>query len=316
VLDEAIREQCSLVIAHHHKIFKGIKKLTGSNLTERLVVKAIKNDIAIYAIHTNLDNVSSGVNKKLAEKLNLQQLQILQPGQSSLKKLVVFCPLSHAEKVRDALFSAGAGHIGRYSDCSFNSSGTGTFKALEGSKPFVGEQDKLHFEEELRIETIVADYRIPAVLSTMKNVHPYEEVAYDVYPLDMHNPLTGAGMIGVLPQPEDAADFLRRVKQSLGTPYLRHNALIERKVKRVAICGGSGSFLIDAAQRAKADIFITGDIKYHDFFEYGGEMTIVDAGHFETEQFTKDLLCDILKEKFPNFALRISGVDTNPVSFL
>jgi len=316
VLDEAIREQCSLVIAHHPMIFKGIKKLTGSNLTERLVVKAIKNDIAIYAIHTNLDNVSSGVNKKLAEKLNLQQLQILQPGQSSLKKLVVFCPLSHAEKVRDALFSAGAGHIGQYSDCSFNSSGTGTFKALEGSNPFVGEQDKLHFEEELRIETIVADYRIPAVLSTMKNVHPYEEVAYDVYPLDMHNPLTGAGMIGVLPQPEDAADFLRRVKQSLGTPYLRHNALIERKVKRVAICGGSGSFLIDAAQRAKADIFITGDIKYHDFFEYGGEMTIVDAGHFETEQFTKDLLCDILKEKFPNFALRISGVDTNPVSFL
>ncbi len=316
VIDEAIRENCELIIAHHPLIFKGIKKLTGSNLTERLIVKAIKNDIAIYAIHTNLDNVSQGVNKKLAEKLNLHDLKILQQGKSELKKLVTFCPVEHLEKVRTAMFEAGAGHIGKYSDCSFNTSGTGSFKALDGSNPFVGEHGKIHLEEEVKIETIVADYRISAVVKAMVKAHPYEEVAYDIYPLNNVNPLTGAGMIGSLNKEEDAAVFLKKVKQSLGTPYIRHNFLVHRKVKKVAICGGSGSFLIDAAYRAGADIFITGDIKYHDFFEYRGEMTIADAGHFETEQFTKDLLYDILKQKFPNFALQISRIDTNPVSFL
>ena len=316
VIDEAIRENCELIIAHHPLIFKGIKKLTGSNLTERLIVKAIKNDIAIYAIHTNLDNVSQGVNKKLAEKLNLHNLKILQQGKSELKKLVTFCPVEHLKKVRTAMFEAGAGHIGNYSDCSFNTSGTGSFKAMDGSNPFVGEHGKIHLEEEIKIETIVADYRISAVVKAMVKAHPYEEAAYDIYPLNNVNPLTGAGMIGTLNKGEDAAVFLEKVKQTLGTPYIRHNFLIHRKVKKVAICGGSGSFLIDAAYRAGADIFITGDIKYHDFFEYKGEMTIADAGHFETEQFTKDLLYDILKQKFPNFALQISRIDTNPVSFL
>ena len=316
VIDEAISENCELIIAHHPMIFKGIKKLTGSNLTERLIVKAIKNDIAIYAIHTNLDNVSQGVNKKLAEKLNLRNVKILQPGKSELMKLVVFCPVDYFEKVRAAMFEAGAGYIGNYSDCSFNTSGTGSFKAMDGSKPFVGEQGKMHEEKEIRIETIVASYRISTVLKAIIKVHPYEEVAYDIYPLNNTDPTIGAGMIGELKQEEDAKTFLQKVKQTLGTPYLRHNSLIQRKVKKVAICGGSGSFLIDTAHRAGADIFISGDIKYHEFFEYKGEMTVADAGHFETEQFTKDLLYDILKEKFPNFALQISGTDTNPVSFL
>ena len=316
VIDEAISKNCELIIAHHPMIFKGIKKLTGGNLTERLIVKAIKNDIAVYAIHTNLDNVSQGVNKKLAEKLGIHNLQILQTGKSELKKLHVFSPLAHFEKVRTAMFEAGAGHIGNYSDCSFNTAGSGSFKALSGSDPFVGEQGKLHEEEEIRIETIVAAYRVSAVVKAMIKAHPYEEVAYDIYPLSNSDPTTGAGMIGELKQEEAASVFLKKVKQSLGTPYLRHNPFIQRQVKKVAICGGSGSFLIDAAYRAGADIFITGDIKYHDFFEYQDEMTIVDAGHFETEQFTKDLLYDILKEKFPNFALQISGIETNPVSFL
>ena len=316
VIDEAIHEKAELIIAHHPMIFKAIKKVTGSNLTERLLVKAIKNDIAVYAVHTNLDNVSHGVNKKLAEKLGLHHVQILQAGKSELKKLVTFCPVDYLEKVRSAMFEAGAGHIGNYSDCSFNSKGTGSFKALEGSHPFVGEQGKIHLEEEIRIETIVADYRLSAVVRAMMNAHPYEEVAYDVYPLHNPNPLVGAGMIGILEKEEEAASFLKRVKQTIGTPYLRHNLLIQRKVKKVAICGGSGSFLIDVAYRSGADIFITADIKYHDFFEHQGEMTIADAGHFETEQFTKDLLYDILKQKFPTFALQISGIDTNPVSFL
>ena len=316
VMDEAVREKCGLIIAHHPMIFKGIRKITGSNLTERLIVKAIQNNIAVYAIHTNLDNVSRGVNKKLAEKLNLQNTRILQTGKSDLRKLVTFCPVAYLEQVRTALFKAGAGYIGNYSDCSFSTGGTGSFKAMEGSDPFVGKLGQLHEEEEIRIETIVPGYRLSGVLRAMIDAHPYEEVAYDIYPLSNSDPATGAGMIGELKDAEDAVVFLSKVKQTLGTPYLRHSPLIQRKVKKVAICGGSGSFLIPDAGREGADIFITGDIKYHDFFDYQGDMTIVDAGHFETEQFTKDLLFDILKEKFPNFALQISGIDTNPVSFL
>ena len=233
-----------------------------------------------------------------------------------MKKLVTFCPHEHIEVVRQAIFNAGAGHIGNYSDCGFTSSGKGSFKAMEGSKPFVGEQGKLHEEEEIRIETIVPDYLLQNVISRMISAHPYEEVAYDVYPLDNINPLTGAGMIGELENEVSMLDFLLKVKQKLGTPHLRHSPMIDRKVRKVAICGGSGAFLIHNAYRAGADIFISGDIKYHDFFEYNGDMCIVDAGHFETEQFTKDLLYDYLKRKFPNFALQISGIDTNPVSFL
>ena len=316
VIEEAIDENCGLIIAHHPIIFKGIKKITGSNLSERLIVKAIKNDIAVYAIHTNLDNVLQGVNKRLAEKLELHKVQILQPGKSSLKKLVTFCPVNHLEKVRNEMFVAGAGHIGNYSNCSFNTAGSGSFKALSGSNPFVGEQGKLHEEEEIRLETVVPDYKLQTVIKAMIKAHPYEEVAYDVYPLSNSNPTIGAGMIGELKNEMDITVFLEKVKQVLGTPYIRHNSLIQRKLKKVAICGGSGSFLIQHAHRSEADIFITGDIKYHDFFEYQGEMTIADAGHFETEQFTKDLLYDILKENFPNFALQISRIDTNPVSFL
>jgi dinuclear metal center YbgI/SA1388 family protein len=316
VIDEAVLNNCNLIIAHHPIIFKGIKKLRGDNLVEQVVIKAIKNDIAIYAIHTNLDNVWQGVNNKLAEKLELHKLQILQPGKSELKKLVTFCPLDHVEKVRIAMFKAGAGHIGKYSDCSFNTAGTGSFRALEGSNPFVGEQGKVHLEEEIRIETIVADNLLSAVIKAMTDAHPYEEVAYDIYPLNNTNPHVGAGMIGSLNKEEEVRVFLKKVKQTLGIAQLRHNFLIQKKVNKVAICGGSGGFLIHAAYRAGADIFITGDVKYHDFFDYEGEMTIVDAGHFETEQFTKDLLYDILKQKFPNFSLKISRIDTNPVSFL
>ncbi|MCF6170766.1 MAG: Nif3-like dinuclear metal center hexameric protein [Bacteroidales bacterium] len=316
VMEEAVREECGLIIAHHPMIFKGIKRITGANLTERLIVQAIQNNIAVYAIHTNLDNAAQGVNKMLAEKLGLQNTRVLQQAKSALRKLVVFCPVAHLAPVRSAMFAAGAGQIGNYSDCSFNISGTGSFKALAGSDPFVGEQGKLHEEDEIRIETVVPDYRLPGVVGAMIAAHPYEEVAYDVYPLSNSDPTSGAGMIGEVKNNQNATDFLTRVKQVLGTPFLRHSPLINQKVKKIAICGGSGSFLIHVAARAGADIFLSADIKYHDFFEYRGKMTIVDAGHFETEQFTKELLFDILKEKFPNFALRISGVDTNPVSFL
>ncbi len=316
VMDEAMKENCDMIIAHHPVIFKGLKKINGNDLVERVIIKAIKNDIAIYAIHTNLDNMMNGVNAKLGEKLGLSNLKVLKPSGASLKKVVVFCPVDHAEKVREAMFSGGAGHIGNYDSCSYNLEGEGTFRALEGTHPYVGEKGKLHFEKEVRIETIVPSYKLSDVIGAMLAVHPYEEVAYDVYPLDNEYLLTGAGMIGELETPEEPLTYLQKVKETLGAGVLKYNDLIEGPVKKVAFCGGSGAFLIHDAARAGADLFITADVKYHDFFEHLGTMTVVDAGHYETEQFTKELLYEIIKEKFPTFAVQISKSDTNPVKVL
>jgi len=316
VMQEAVQGGFDLIVAHHPIIFKGLKKLNGKNLVERVVIQAIKEDIALYAIHTNLDNMLHGVNAKLGQKLGLKNLRILQSSSSSLKKVVVFVPSDYAEQVRLAMFASGAGHIGNYDSCSFNVGGEGTFRALNGAHPFVGEKGKLHVENEVRIETIVPDFKLNEVLDAMLKVHPYEEVAYDVYPLDNISELTGAGMIGMLEQEMDAEAFLRMVKERLQVKMLKFNKLIDRPVKKVAYCGGSGAFLIDRAAAAGADVFITADVKYHDYFEHEGSMTIVDAGHYETEQFTKELLYERLTEKFPTFAIQISKINTNPVEVL
>ena len=315
VLDEAIVEGAELIIAHHPLIFKGLKRLNGGNMVEDLVIKMIKNDIAVYAIHTNLDNVAEGVNQRLAKRLGLLNTQILAPS-GRLKKLVVFVPENYAEVVREAMLDADAGHIGQYSHCSFGVHGEGSFKALEGTHPFVGKPGEVHFEKELRLETIVPDELINTVLQAMLTAHPYEEVAYDIYPLENHGTGVGAGMIGELPVALSSHGFLTEVKKKLSAQRLRHGMLVERKVKKVAICGGSGSFLMEKAFASGADAFVTADFKYHDFFLYQNQMLLVDAGHYETEQFTKDLLFDFLTKKFPNFALQISSYNTNPISFL
>jgi dinuclear metal center YbgI/SA1388 family protein len=316
VMDEAIKNGHKLIIAHHPVIFKGLKKITGKTLTEKIVIKAIKNDIALYAIHTNIDGMAKGVNAKLGEKLGLKNLKILAPGGSSLKKIVVFCPVDHAETVRKSMFDAGAGNIGNYDNCSFNTTGEGSFRAGENTNPYVGEKGKTHFEKEVKIETVVPSFRLQHVISAMLSAHPYEEVAYDVYPLDNVYEGTGAGMIGELENELPVTDYLKKVKKVLGAQAIKYNTPVERPVKKVAFCGGSGSFLIHNAFSAGADLFITADIKYHDFFEHLKEMTLVDAGHYETEQFTKELLYEIIKENFANFALQISETTTNPVSFL
>ncbi len=316
VIEEAIHHQCNLIIAHHPLIFRGLKKITGRNDVEKSVIMAIKNEVAIYAIHTNLDNVFEGVNHQLAVKLGLINLRILSGKSHMLRKIVTFAPGSHAEKIRMALFGAGAGNIGNYDQCSFNAEGTGTFRGNENTQPFVGTPEKIHHEKEIRIETVVPAFLVNQTIHALLEAHPYEEVAYDVYPIDNTYNKIGSGMIGELPEAMPIDKFLQNVKQSLGCQYIKHNALINRPVKRVAICGGSGSFLIGDAFRAKADVFITGDIKYHEFFEHQNEMTIADAGHFETEQNTKELLEGFLTKKFPNFALRISKKNVNPVSFL
>jgi dinuclear metal center YbgI/SA1388 family protein len=316
IVDEAINENCGLIIAHHPLIFKGLKKLTGKTLTERLVVKLIQSDIAVYAIHTNLDNVKEGVNGMLAKKLGLTNTRILSAVSGNVNKLITFCPPDHAEKVRLAMFDAGAGHIGNYDYCSYNLEGKGTFRGLEGSNAFVGKKGDLHTEVEMRIETVVPNYKLSSVVKALIAAHPYEEVAYDIYPLNNVNSQIGAGMIGVAEAGQTGKQFLEKVKKTHQSKTLKFSPVVEKNIKKVAICGGSGAFLIPVAYQAGADIFITGDVKYHDFFEYHGEMTIVDAGHYETEQFTKELIHSILKKKFPTFALLISNINTNPVNVL
>ena len=315
VLEEAIAEGAGLIIAHHPLIFKGLKRLNGGNLIEDLVIKAIKNDLAVYAIHTNLDNVAEGVNLRFAKQLGLLNTRILAPS-GKLKKLVVFVPVNHTEVVRKAMLDAGAGYIGRYSHCSFGVHGEGSFKALKGTHPYVGKEGEIHFEKEVRLESVAPDYLIDAILTAMLSIHPYEEVAYDIYPLENPGTDVGAGMIGELPVAMSPLDFLPEVKKKLGTQHLRHGMLLDRMVKKVAICGGSGSFLMGKAFASGADAFVSSDFKYHDFFLYQNQMLLVDAGHYETEQFTKDLLFDLLTKKFPNFALQISNYNTNPISFL
>ena len=315
LIDEAIAKNCDLVISHHPLIFHGLKHITPQTFIERIIVKAVKYDIAIISMHTNLDNSYLGVSRVLAERLGLRNLHILQPFENHLKKLVVYVPLSAAETVRQAMFEAGAGCIGNYDSCSFNVQGQGSFKAGETAHPYVGEVGKLHFEEEVRIETIVPKYALNQVIAAMLKEHPYEEVAYDVFALENEFQQAGAGMVGEFEHPMEEVDFLSLVAEQIGSPCLRHSALTGRKIKKVALCGGSGSPFMGDALRNHADAYLTADIKYHDFFTPVGQMLLVDGGHFETEQFTKELLCGLIQKKFPNFAAEIAETRTNAVHY-
>lgn len=315
VVSEAISKGCDLIISHHPLIFKGLKKITGAHFTEKVIIEAIKHDIAIVSLHTNLDNVEQGVNSRLGQALGLINLKILQPQKGQLRKLVTFCPQSHAEQVRNAIFEAGAGHIGKYDCCSFNLEGKGTFRAGKDANPFVGKKEELHVEQEVRIETILPAFLERKVLNAMIHSHPYEEVAYDIYPLENIYEKTGSGMVGELDIPLSENDFLEMLKKKLKIPCLRHTAFTGQAIKKVAFCGGSGGFLLSDALRAGAQAFVTGDLKYHQFFEAEGKILIADAGHYETEQFTKELLYDIVNKNFSKFALLISGVNTNPVNY-
>jgi dinuclear metal center YbgI/SA1388 family protein len=316
VIDEAIEKKCNLIISHHPMIFSGIKSLTGRNDTEKLIVRVIQENVAVFALHTNLDNHYEGVNHILCDKLGINDPRILRPVNGTLRKLVTFCPLAYADQVREAIFKAGAGHIGNYDSCSFNTSGEGTFRALEGSTPFVGEQGNLHTEPEIRIETIFPAFLERDIITALQQAHPYEEVAYDIYPISNQHSKIGAGMIGNLKQPTHAEDFLLHVKKILNIGCIKHTQLKNKKVQRIAICGGSGSFLIKDAISCGADIYMTGDIKYHDYFVPENNMILADIGHYESEQFTKELIYTLLKKKFTTFALFISGTITNPVNYL
>jgi dinuclear metal center YbgI/SA1388 family protein len=315
VVEEAIKLNCDLIISHHPIIFGGLKRLNGSNYVERTVIKAIKNNIAIYACHTNIDNVKAGVNAKIAEKLGLGSLKILAPKRQILKKLVTYVPASHADKVRESLFDAGAGHIGNYDSCSFNINGKGTFRGDESTNPFIGEKGKTSFEDEVRIEVIFEGFKEQALLNGLLASHPYEEVAFDVYPLDNFYSKIGSGMIGQFSEPLSENDFLKLVKKTFNVPVLKHTNLLEKQISKVAFCGGSGSFLTKNAINSGADAYISADIKYHEFFDAEGQILVVDTGHFENEQFTPEIFYGIIQKKFPTFATYLSKVNTNPVNY-
>ncbi len=315
VVDEAIAKGCNLIVSHHPIVFRGLKSLTGKNYVERTIIKAVKRDIALYAIHTNLDNVQDGVNRRISERLGLQDVRVLAPKTDTLQKLVTFAPLADADQVLQALDEAGAGQIGHYRNCSFQTTGTGRFQPNEQAKPHLGEAGKLEQVEEQRIEVIYPAHLANQILTALRSAHPYEEVAYYQQPLMNQNQEVGSGMIGELPRPLSGTEFLAHLKKSMQLSVVRHTRLPDKPVRRVAVCGGAGSFLLPHAQRQRADAFVTADYKYHEFFDADGQLIIADIGHYESEVFTKDLLGDFLSEKFVNFAVHLAEVNTNPVFY-
>ncbi len=315
VVEEAIRLGFNLIISHHPVIFGGLKSLTGRTATERIVSRCIREGIAIYSAHTNFDSIPEGVNRAMAERMGLGNLRILEARKGLLKKLVVFVPTEQAPAVREAMFEAGAGHIGAYDSCSFNLEGKGTFRGEEGSDPFVGSPGSLHTEAETRIETIVPAHLLNRVVQAMVAAHPYEEVAYDIYPLENSFPGVGMGMLGEFENGMDEEVFLNFIKDRFGLSVIRHSELLGKQVKKVALCGGAGSFLIQRAIGSGADVFVTGDLKYHQFFDAEGRIVLMDIGHFESEQFTRELFYDLLMKKFPKFAIRLAETDTNPIKY-
>ncbi|MGV3603751.1 MAG: Nif3-like dinuclear metal center hexameric protein [Dyadobacter fermentans] len=315
IVEEAVRKNCNLIVAHHPIIFKGLKKLNGKNYVERTVIRAIKNDIALYATHTNLDHVTGGVNWQIARRLGLQNIKVLAPKKQILTKLAFFCPVENTQEVLNALFEAGAGEIGDYRNCSFRSEGLGTFLPGDSANPAIGSRGELETVQEHRVEVMLPSHLQAQVLRALRRAHPYEEVAYYMSALENENQEVGAGAIGELPEPLEPSAFLAHLKQQMEVQVIKHTEPTDRPVRRVAVCGGAGSFLLRNAISAGADVFVTADYKYHEFFDAEGRIMICDIGHYESEVFTKNLLHDYLSGKFSNFALCLSETSTNPVRY-
>lgn len=315
VLDEAITHGANVVVTHHPIIFRGLKRITGANYIERVVQKAIKHDLNLISIHTNLDNVSHGVNKIICDRLNLSNTRILLPKELTLMKLSVYVPNTHLDDVRNAIAEAGGGKIGDYEACSFSITGTGQFKPLSTANPFIGKAGELESVEEVKVEVTVPQPALNPVLAAMRSAHPYEEIAYDVVSLDNRNDRVGSGMVGELPDAIEINDFLQQIKSVFNAGVVRFTKPHKEKVQRIAVCGGSGSFLLNAAKKAKADVFITADFKYHEFFDAENQIIIADIGHFESEQYTSHFIVEELQKKFSTFAVRLTSVNTNPINY-
>lgn len=316
VVAEAVRRGCNLVVAHHPVLFKGLKKINTGSYVGRAVVSAVKHDVALYAAHTNLDNVQGGVNFHLAARLGLQGVRILAPKKQVLQKLVAFVPPENTLLLLDALYAAGAGQIGDYNNCSFRSVGTGTFTPNEAANPHIGASNCPEEVREDRIEVIFPAFLSARILAALRRTHPYEEVAYYLTALENEHQEVGAGAVGMLPEPVPETEFLTRLKEKMQAGCVRYTPLRGKPVQKVAVCGGAGSFLTGEAIRAGADVFVTADVKYHEFFDADGKIVIADIGHYESEVFTKELIYTHLSEIFPNIALHLSEVATNPVNYL
>lgn len=316
VVDEAIENNCNLIVSFHPIIFSGLKKITGKTYVERVVQKAIKHDIAIFSNHTALDNSFNGVNAMICEKMGLKNRKILIPQSETIKKLITFVPLKDAEKVRNAIFSVGGGSIGNYENCSFNIEGSGSFKGNEVSNPVIGKKGELHFENEIQIGITFSKHLQSKILKALFEAHPYEEVAYEITTLENQDQHIGMGMIGEFENEMHELDFLKFLKKTMNTDCVRHSSLLKKKIKKVAVLGGSGSFAIDSAKKAGADAFISADFKYHEFFMAENTILLADVGHYESEQYTKNLIHSFLKKKMTNFAILLSQTNTNPISYL
>jgi len=315
VVDEAIAKNCNLIVAHHPVIFKGLKKITGANYVERLLIKAIQNNIAIYAIHTNLDNTADGVSGMLAKKLGLVHTQILSPKKGLLSKLISYVPVADTDKVLQGIFAAGGGNIGNYSECSYTVTGTGSFKPNTNANPTIGQAGKVEYVEENRIEIIYPNYLERQVVAALLKHHPYEVPAYDILALGNKNTEVGSGYIGELEKSMSKDDFMAYISTKLSLDCIRYTTAFQGEIKKVALCGGSGSFLLKTAIASKADVLITADFKYHDFFDAEDRILVCDIGHYESEIHTKELLMDVLTKKFVNIAVVLSSIHTNPIGY-
>ncbi len=315
VVDEAIAKNCNLIVSFHPIVFSGLKKITGKTYVERVVMKALAHSIAIYSMHTALDNSPAGVNAKICEVLGLVNPRILIPKKKALKKLVTYIPKTHEQEVKEALFATGAGALGNYSHCSFKTEGQGSFMAKEGANPTLGTVGTLHIEEEIQLNLTFDAILEAKVLQALFHSHPYEEVAYEITSLDNSHQNLGMGMVGELPKAISETEFLDLLKDKMNAAVVRHSALLDKPIQKVAVLGGSGAFAIGAAKACGADIYVTADLKYHQFYEAEGQLVLADIGHFETEQFTKNLLVEFLNKKIPNFAVTLSESITNPIKY-
>lgn len=316
VIDEAIEKGFNMIVSHHPMIFNAIKRINMSNVKDEMIVKAIKNDIVIYAAHTNIDSSMPGVSSVLGKALGLTNISILHPKSDFLCKILVYVPNNHADIVRKAIFNSGGGCIGNYDSCSFNSEGVGTFRGNSESNPFVGRKNELHQEPETRIEFMIPRYMQNKVLRAITEAHPYEEPAFDIIPLNNKLMNKGLGVVGDLIEPMSEIEFLDMVKATINLKALRHSKIRGRMIKRVALCGGSGSSFIRDAITANADIYLTAELKHNEFLDYQDNIVIADIGHYESECLIKNLIRDILLKKNSNFAIRISEAEDNPVFYI
>lgn len=315
IIDEAVELGANIIIAHHPIVFKGLKSLTGKTYVERTVIKAIQNNISIISFHTNLDNIINGVNGKIANIIGLKNRKILLPKTGTLKKLSFFVPSTHLELVSAAIHKAGAGQVGNYKDCAFMTEGTGTFTPVEGASPYLGKINQAAAEKEIKVEVLIAESDVNAVLKALRESHPYDEIAYFLHGLDNYHQEVGAGLVGSLEKEMDTHEFLDHLKKVMNVSVIKHTALIHNKIQKIALCGGAGSFLTGAAISSGAEIYISADFKYHEFFDAEGKIIIADIGHFESEKYTIDLLIDLISNKFTNFALHYTKRNTNPVFY-